>query len=73
MLGALHAEPTMRTFLLSIAILMPATSGAAPAEPVAVAVPACVAVAASRSGEPPAWVLLAAAVVLLGAGRLAAS
>jgi len=34
---------------------------------------ACVVTTPPITGEPPAWLLLAAAVTLLGAGRLAAS
>ena len=74
MLGAFHAEPIMRPSFLLIAFLMPAPAGATVAEPLPAAVlPACVVAAPTLAGEPPAWLLLAAALLLLGAGRLAAS
>lgn len=45
-----------------------------PSAPSSVTPPSChVAVAAPGPDAPPAWLLLAGAVVLLGAGRLAAS
>lgn len=53
--------------------VLPASDAAMPAP--ALMAPACV-VATTRSmghHEPPAWLLLAGAVILLGAGRLAAS
>jgi len=71
MLGTFHAEPTMRPSFLPIVCLMPAWSGPASAAP-APAFPACV-VDPVLAADPPAWLLLAAAAVLLGAGRLAAS
>ena len=74
MLGAFHTEPIMRFSFLFIAFLMPASAGAAPAAPALTAFhPACAAAAPVLAGEPPAWLLLAAALLLLGAGRLAAS
>lgn len=74
MLGAFDAEPIMRSFILVIVLLMPAVPGAAPPEPVpAKFLAACIAAAPVLAGEPPAWLLLAAAVMLLGAGRMAVS
>jgi hypothetical protein len=53
---------------------MPAWTGVASAAPMpATTVPACVVVDPYLAADPPAWLLLAAAVLLLGAGRLAAS
>lgn len=46
---------------------------AAPAAAAPGAVPACVVARASPANEPPAWLLLAVALVLVGAGRLATS
>jgi len=54
-------------------LVLPASGAAMPAP--ALMAPACV-VATTRSmghHEPPAWLLLAGAVILLGAGRVAAS
>lgn len=74
MLGAFRAEPIMRANFLPVVCFMPAWSGAASAAPAPAATfPACVVVDPSLAVDPPAWLLLAAAVVLLGAGRLAAS
>lgn len=64
----------MRSFILVIALLMPALPDAAPPGPgPARILSACIAAAPAPAGEPPAWLLLAAAVMLLGAGRMAAS
>jgi len=73
MLGAFWAEPIMPSNVLLV-FLMPSWSGAASAAPASVGpVPACVLVDPWLAADPPAWLLLLAAVVLLGAGRLAAS
>lgn len=72
MLGTFQTGPIMRSFFLLIALLMPAWSGAAPAVPAPAAPLSSCVLAPASAGEPPAWVLLAAAVLLLGAGRLAA-
>lgn len=74
MLGAFHTEPIMRSSFLFAVFLMPACAGAAPAATTpAVLYPTCVAAVPALAAEPPAWLLLAAALLLLGAGRLAAS
>lgn len=72
--------PAMRHFRLALFLFLflaaPAPSGAAAAlhaQPAAI-LPACrPGSAAPAPGAPPAWLLLAGALVLLGAGRLAAS
>lgn len=46
---------------------------AAPAATSASTVPACVVTKAEPANEPPAWLLLATALVLVRAGRLATS
>lgn len=66
--------PPFLPILGALPFLVLALRGAAMPAPVVVA-PACV-VGSSRpmaEHEPPAWLLLAGAVILLGAGRLAAS
>ncbi len=74
MLGAFRAGPIMRASFLPVVCFMPAWSGVASAAPApATTVPACVVVDPFLAADPPAWLLLAAAVLLLGAGRLAAS
>lgn len=75
MLGAFHAEPIMRSLFLVIVLLVPAWPSAAPPGPAPAMVrSACIAAMPVPADEPPAWLLLAAAaVLLLGAGRLAAS
>jgi hypothetical protein len=74
MLGAFHAEPTMRPSILPVVCLMPAWTGAASAAPApGTTFTACVVVDPFLVADPPAWLLLAAAALLLGAGRLAAS
>ena len=76
MLGAFHAEPIMRSLFLVIVLLVPAWPSAAPPGPApapAMVRSACIAAMPVPADEPPAWLLLAAAVLLLGAGRLAAS
>ena len=74
MLGAFQAEPIMRsTFLFAVWLLpiCPAVASATPAP--ARTLPACVVVDPLLAADPPAWLLLTAAVVLLAAGRLASS
>ena len=74
MLGAFQAEPIMRSSFQFAVCLLPICSGATSATPApARAFPACVVVDPALAADPPAWLLLAAAVALLGAGRLAAS
>lgn len=71
----------MRPFCLSLCLLsiLPAAAAtaAASAAPVAGAPisPACnvASIDPAASGEPPAWLLLASAIALLAAGRLAGS
>lgn len=64
----------MRPFFPVLCFFVLGWSGSAAARPGdAVAVPACVVTTARPAPEPPAWQLLAGAVLLLGAGRLAAS
>lgn len=66
----------MRAFFPALCVLVLGWSGtSAAASGDAVAVPACVvtAVRPAPAPEPPAWQLLAGAVLLLAAGRLAAS
>jgi len=65
-----HFLPIFGTLLLFVL----APSGAAAPTPDAVD-PVCVVVTANpvAEPEPPAWLLLAGAVILLGAGRMAAS
>jgi len=66
--------PPFLPILGALPFLVLPSSGAAMSAPALVA-PACV-VATTRpmsNHEPPAWLLLAGAVILLGAGRLAAS
>lgn len=74
MLGFFRAGPIMRASFLPVVCFMPAWTGVASAAPMpATTVPACVFVDPFLAADPPAWLLLAAAVLLLGAGRLAAS
>jgi len=66
--------PPFLPILGVLPFLVLSSSGAAmPAR--ALVAPACVVVTTKPMGhhEPPAWLLLAGAVILLGAGRLAAS
>lgn len=73
MLGAFQAEPIMHSDVLPV-FLMPNWTGAASAAPAPAGItPACVVLDPVLASDPPAWLLLAAAVLLLGAGRLAAS
>lgn len=72
MLGAFQAEPIMRPSFHFAVCLLPGCPASASTTP-APAFPACVVVDPVLAADPPAWLLLAAAVVLLGAGRLAAS
>ena len=75
MLGAFWAEPIMPSNVLPV-ILMPMWSGAASATPAPagpIPASACIVADPLLASDPPAWLLLAAAVLLLGAGRLAAS
>jgi len=74
MLGAFHGGPIMRSSSLCFILSALACGDAVPAAATPPApVPACVVTTTPVSNEPPAWLLLAAAVTLLGAGRLAAS
>jgi hypothetical protein len=54
-------------------LVLPSSGAAIPAP--ALLAPACVVATTRPTGhhEPPAWLLLAGAVILLGAGRVAAS
>src|SRR5690606_18744182 len=61
-----HPEPIMRPCFLFAVFLAPAA--ATPA-----LFTACVAATPVLAAGPPAWLLLAAALLLLGAGRLAAT
>jgi len=81
MLGAFRPGPAMHLLVTILGIpallVLTASSAGLPAPAVADVNPgpACF-VAATRpaaGAEPPAWLLLAGAVVLLGAGRMAAS
>ncbi|MDY0974352.1 hypothetical protein SOM61_05195 [Massilia sp. CFBP9012] len=64
----------MRSSFQFAVCLLPICPGAASAAPApAPTFPACVVVDPLLAADPPAWLLLAAAVLLLGAGRLAAS
>jgi hypothetical protein len=66
--------PPFLPILGALPLLLLTTSGAAlPAS--ALVAPACVVDSANpvAAHEPPAWLLLAGAVILLGAGRVAAS
>ncbi len=73
MLGAFQAEPIMRSSL-QFAVWLPICPAVASATPApAWTFPACVVVDPVLAADPPAWLLLTAALLLLGAGRLAAS
>ncbi len=74
MLGVFQAEPIMRSSFQFAVRLLPICPGIASATlaPAPTFSP-CVVVDPFLAADPPAWLLLAAAVVLLGAGRLAAS
>lgn len=74
MLGAFQVGPIMRSSFQFAVCLLPIFPGIACATP-APTFSGCVVVVVdpSLAADPPAWLLLAAAVVLLGAGRLAAS
>jgi len=77
MLGLCRHEPAMPPFLPILGALpflvLPSSDAAMPAP--ALVASACVVATTRPIGhhEPPAWLLLAGAVILLGAGRLAAS
>lgn len=73
MLGAFQVEPIMRSSFQFAACLLPIFPGIACATPAPTFSGCVVVVDPSLAADPPAWLLLAAAVVLLGAGRLAAS
>lgn len=73
MLGAFQAEPIMRFFFQITVCLLPICPVASAAPAPSRTFPACVVVDPALTADPPAWLLLAAAVLLLGAGRLAAS
>lgn len=74
MLGVFQAEPIMRFSFQFAVCLLPIFPGIASATPAPTRTfPACVVVDPALAADPPAWLLLAAAVLLLGAGRLAAS
>ncbi len=72
MLGAFQDEPIMRSSFPFAVCLLPICPAVASATPAPV-VPACVVADPVLAADPPAWLLLAAALLLLGAGRLAAS
>lgn len=61
--------------MLAVPATAATTAGATDAAAVPPISPACnvVSIDPAASGEPPAWLLLASAVVLLAAGRLAGS
>lgn len=59
----------MRLLFLMLALSGPGTSAAA--ADIAPLLSVCHFPAQSRSAEPPAWLLLSGALVLVGAGRLA--
>jgi hypothetical protein len=76
MLGAFQAEPIMRSsfqFAVRLLSICPGIASATPAPAPTPTFSPCVVVDPFLAADPPAWLLLAAAVVLLGAGRLAAS
>ena len=72
MLGAFQVGPIMRSSFQFAVCLLPIFPGIACATP-ASTFSGCVVVDPSLAADPPAWLLLAAAVVLLGAGHLAGS
>ena len=75
MLEAFRHGPTMRHPVLFLGVPLLLTLSASSTAVSRVVAPTCpvVAVRAASVTEPPAWVLLAGAVVLLGAGRVAGS
>ncbi len=74
MLEAFRPGPTMRHLVvfLGVPLLLALSASSTAVSPVTTACPV-VAVRAASVTEPPAWLLLAGAVVLLGAGRVAAT
>lgn len=73
MLGSFDTgAATMRILLLTLALVGVAAPAAAATQRAAPPVPACHVNAPQLSPEPPAWLLLLGALVLVGAGRLAA-
>jgi len=63
----------MRSSFQFAVCLLPIFPAAAAAPVPAPTFPVCVVVDPLLAADPPAWLLLAAAVLLIGAGRLAAS
>jgi hypothetical protein len=75
MLEAFRPGPTMRSLVSFFGVPLLLTLSASSTAVSPVVVPACpvVAIRAAPLTQPPAWLLLAGAVVLLGAGRVATS